>query len=446
MASWLNQGPLSTHNYKREFIENATVATDGSGGPRWIPKHVRKAASAVSFVSFDSKEQGEATCRDVAILMAALPGKQTVPRAELWAATMAVDSAQDSSHHELIIQSDSSYVVRGAESASRFRMEQGGNGDLWEEFHKQKQQRCLIAKVKAHNEFGVLSGQAEVKSYVANSVADAAADAMAEHTGNTLEAQTIDKVEAWLYQIAMRIAILECEAREALPEKVVFSKRRVVAEPLPVCVRLEQLREAIQAKGHIVIEQNGKTRCRRCKRIKCNWKVAEWANTHCVNQVETLNGSAPRSKWTTAECTEVTEEVTGSREQRARESAKIRKDIRDLAAQDKSNQKKAGNELLEEIQAGNALPTLTKCEVPFAIHPSHGRVIYVGGYASCPKCGKVASRDTVGNGLKEVCRNWCPRGSVSRIKRMRNGGHPHSGSMWPTGEAAPKPYIVGPHE
>ena len=79
----------------------------------------------------------------------------------------------------IITFSDSSYFVQGAMKDDRDRLHQGGNGDLWEEYDKERNGKSLPKKIKAHAEEKVLCGEANVDEYILNMLADAAADAHA---------------------------------------------------------------------------------------------------------------------------------------------------------------------------------------------------------------------------------------------------------------------------
>ena len=55
--------------------------SDGSGGPSHVPKMV---SQGVATFEFDTKGPGDFNISDVHFLGGQVPGKQSVPRAELW--------------------------------------------------------------------------------------------------------------------------------------------------------------------------------------------------------------------------------------------------------------------------------------------------------------------------------------------------------------------------
>ena len=64
-----------------------------------------------------SNEPGGLKAHDVGISTSGTPGKQTVPRAELWAAIMAAQAAAYEQHISLHI--DAAYVVKGLQHVHR---------------------------------------------------------------------------------------------------------------------------------------------------------------------------------------------------------------------------------------------------------------------------------------------------------------------------------------
>ena len=65
-------------NFDSLFGTTEEVGTDGSGGPQWVPKEIKKVAAAVSVVDM-SKHEGHITVNAAALLTSGIPGKQTVP-------------------------------------------------------------------------------------------------------------------------------------------------------------------------------------------------------------------------------------------------------------------------------------------------------------------------------------------------------------------------------
>ena len=129
--------------------------------------------------------------------------------------------------------SDSQYFVQGTARETLQHRREGNNGDLWEAWEKllkNSQRQVTPQKVKAHAEKLALTGGMDDLEYVANSIADAAADAFAEKITNPLHAQEVEKYAAFAYLVCMRLAVLEKEARDMRP-KTAWVPRE--APPLP---------------------------------------------------------------------------------------------------------------------------------------------------------------------------------------------------------------------
>ena len=97
-----------------------------------------------------SNEPGGLKVHDVGISTSGTPGKQTVPRAELWAAIMAAQAAAYEQHISLHI--DAAYVVKGLQHVHRQEaLRCNANGELWDiliELIEAKKLKVTTVKVK----------------------------------------------------------------------------------------------------------------------------------------------------------------------------------------------------------------------------------------------------------------------------------------------------------
>ena len=91
-------------------VQEARAAfTDGSGGPRWTPATRPVAGAGVAVLVGDAAAGGSRVGK-VAFASAPVPGRQTAPRAEAWAAAEVVRAASGA---PVVIRADASYVVNG---------------------------------------------------------------------------------------------------------------------------------------------------------------------------------------------------------------------------------------------------------------------------------------------------------------------------------------------
>ena len=83
--------------------------------------------------------------------MAEVPDEQTVPRAELLAAILAIAKSEPDSPLKIVV--DAAYLIKGA--ARQKKMTQGNNGDLWELFFaviEDREAEVKVWKIKSHTE------------------------------------------------------------------------------------------------------------------------------------------------------------------------------------------------------------------------------------------------------------------------------------------------------
>ncbi len=201
-----------THGFADAFAESKTVYTDGSGGPRHAPKEAPTAGSGLASIVW-GHDHGRPVAKHVHFAHAAVPGGQTVPRGELWAACAAARVAP--SMIGARIMADATYIVDTLKDPERLgKARAKANGDLWAEYLegvKEAGADLNAVKVKAHMEpKELLNGKANLEHFMGNHVADAAAGAAAEMALEANAQATI--VERWnqrAFLIARRLAAIE---------------------------------------------------------------------------------------------------------------------------------------------------------------------------------------------------------------------------------------------
>ena len=60
------------------------IVSDAAGGEASIPQALRKVGAGFATATASLSEEGKVSISNLAIGLAALPGAQTVPRAEVW--------------------------------------------------------------------------------------------------------------------------------------------------------------------------------------------------------------------------------------------------------------------------------------------------------------------------------------------------------------------------
>ena len=123
--------------------------SDGSGGPAAVPKIVSQVAFGVATFEFHIKGPDDYNISNIHFLGGQVPGKQSVPRADLWGAIQTLCRADPEVDIDLGI--DAAYVTNGVTNCTKLIA--GSNGDLWSIMYVIMQYRTgttNIFKVKSH--------------------------------------------------------------------------------------------------------------------------------------------------------------------------------------------------------------------------------------------------------------------------------------------------------
>ena len=80
---------FKTDNFEQLMSTSHMSATDGSGGPEWVPRDIRKVGAAAATIKMHENEGEPIKVLDIAFVASEVPGEQTVPRAELFGDIMA---------------------------------------------------------------------------------------------------------------------------------------------------------------------------------------------------------------------------------------------------------------------------------------------------------------------------------------------------------------------
>ena len=97
---------------------NVLVASDGTGGSRDTPKSLRKVAFGAATFALDALSGSSFEAQRIGFLGGQVPGRQTVPGAELWSATQALGRVDEKTNSQFTI--DATYVTKGATHRGRF--------------------------------------------------------------------------------------------------------------------------------------------------------------------------------------------------------------------------------------------------------------------------------------------------------------------------------------
>ena len=435
---------MQTANLDEVAKRVEVIGTDGSGGLAYLTKEARKMGCAVVQVDGETSGNGKIQVKDLSIQIAELPGKQTVPRAELWAAILANRLGKTLERGCSVTHSDSLYTVRGANRECKSTLMEGSNGDLWRIQQGEQDNSQRLEKVKAHNEAGVLNGNANPYLFLVNALADASAEVSAWMNLNTLHEQELSKWESIQYCVALRLAIIEAEVWEYTPKRVLIEAEDVPLPEVPsVDEEIRKLHSQIRARGHILAVKNKFIVCQLCRRRRAPANYRQWADLDCVtkgaSQIVAECDAKICNEGSTPTAQPEMKLVTLAEKRKIMEQRKsaVRNNRLCRAANEAQAMRAERSVVMQRIVT--ALPS-EPVPVPFQVHKSHDCVT-CGGYAACMKCGASASCAMRGNALGKECRGIRPKGGTAhRLERLLWGKHPRTGmNQWPDGSTEPRP-------
>ena len=206
-------------DFTKVLQATGVCGVDGSGGTNSSFTRGRSVGAGVGAVLLRDHGDAEDAIIEEAWLASKVPGRQTVPRAEIWVVLMVLLEWDGS--HDLQIITDASYTVQGMDALSRRKNGRGPNRDIWRLIYaaldaKQGSGVLIITKVKSHID-GV---QAYCRGtpyghILVNELADFAAERYADHAGNgKADKNVYYKNVALLDAVCKRIAIIEATLRE----------------------------------------------------------------------------------------------------------------------------------------------------------------------------------------------------------------------------------------
>lgn len=115
-----------------------TIGTDGSGGAQSVPKELRRVGAGIAGVDMDQSDPRPFPCRSLAVIMSQTPGRQTAPRAEVWALARTCEATNTWTIEETAI--DAKYVINGlASPEATGKMQAGTNDDVWKDLLRAKE-------------------------------------------------------------------------------------------------------------------------------------------------------------------------------------------------------------------------------------------------------------------------------------------------------------------
>ena len=285
---------------KGEFNEilhrTGEAGTDGGGGSDREPTTMI-ACSGTAVVDPDTSE--------IAFSYSKVPGRQSVPRAELWGLLHVLRRMQTGRSYTVYI--DAAYVIRGLGDRSSLYAA-GTNGDLWVLVFAELSRLEAVAngglnfvKVKSH-----VKSDDEWRKYdmtqrglILNELADRAVEAGSERFARSMDAIRADADNFHMAQrVAKRIATIEASIWRLNDSSVKYPGKDFKKLQVSQAERIKRkLSVAIQTtsggEGHSKYVQNGWTRCRDCTARAKVGNQSYWINKTCTKLVKRIRLNPP---------------------------------------------------------------------------------------------------------------------------------------------------------
>ena len=254
--------------------------TDGSGGRKHSCKPLQRVgAGGAAF----AEQHGHLV--SFGLILADVPGKQSVPRAETWAGSVALRACPSNVTKWWC---DASYTTSGTSTADAVDARtKSANGDVWCALRQAMQCKGLEAatKVKAHRTLAEVDGvHFTFDMYFGNALADIAADlAAGRWQENVPVIRQAEQDFGIAVLINLRLAVVEGHvwahtASQRVP--------RPLFEPIPAAIdtasALSTARATVDSAGHKLYNLKGNVACARCQKVRGKGKAHLWATLRCI--------------------------------------------------------------------------------------------------------------------------------------------------------------------
>ncbi len=214
-VEYLSAKVWASSNFDQVLAQTGRAYSDGSGGPKDVPRNVSQVSFGAACFDFLLDGPHDFVVSNLEVIGGLVPGKQTVPRAELWGGIQVL--VRLPSNVEAFLGLDASCVTKGART--RGKLIQGTNGDLWSILYRLIDTRIAptnVFKVKSHlDEEGptaVTSGRINMLDLTGKSLADA----VAEKVGKMLKPDhniiaSANRADISGFLVAKRLAIIQAD-------------------------------------------------------------------------------------------------------------------------------------------------------------------------------------------------------------------------------------------
>ena len=284
---YLNAKTWESANFKKALDRAGSAHSDGSGGSKDIPRNISKVAFGA--VSFDIQpDENRGFClRELACIGGEVPGKQTVPRAELWGAIQTSIRADPAIDLEIGI--DAAYVTNGINK--RNALLKGTNGDLWSilfDIIDLRQGSTTLIKVKSHlDEKGaeaILNSMIRFDHLVGNTLADKVAGAAARRAQpSASDTSKATRSYTTAFCVAKRLAIIQADIWRARQEEgeIYDLDFKVAAQEVNQQRMTTEVFNQFAQAGHRLVKTSKGHKCNRCCKSRQTKQFGYWKEHAC---------------------------------------------------------------------------------------------------------------------------------------------------------------------
>ena len=249
------------------------------------PQTLRQVAFGVATFGKHISNDTSFTLQQTGYLGGQVPGKQTVPRVELWGAIQILSRVDGKTNIQIPI--DAKHVTRGI--AQRGDLVQGPNGDFWSILFQLIDERSGFIKVKSHLEDAGPSVIKQNKIAFHHMLANSLAGVVAEEAAKRLLPDwNLERKSKWTERVGVGVA-----KRLALVQADIWGKRSEAGDiyeldPLVVeeatCTRtaFSTLVDDLAHQGHLLVRHNKGLRCKVCNMYRAYKQFRFWSSHPCV--------------------------------------------------------------------------------------------------------------------------------------------------------------------
>ena len=432
--------------------EGCCLYTDGSGGGSVPFPCLQRAGSGAVWFGLTQEGRADLSVAGLASMgavAAAVPGKQTVPRAEVWAGVAAAElEAAGRGRNMLRWTVDARYVQTGSSAIALATCKQRSlngkdfgarpNNDLWQEIEASISSGRLPAAswMKSHQTLEeVAAGTLAIEDYFGNALADSLAGIAAEVSQEPgLVLREAEKQATLSFFVCMRIAIIERAVKTFKEETDLNYIMKGKVKQITKARAAKEAEWKLEDSGHVVTGHGAKfLRCSGCGNIRPLGDLAWWSTNSCSGfgrileeepgpteeaELEPFVGKLPEFL-ALKKKRKVLNDATSSRNSRR----KVEATGRLIAA-------KLGEASSATWQGGElAGPQPVWC---WKLDTSH-KLFFGGGGVFCGTCGACNSRARAGK-LHKPCSCKLVEGSAWRLHGLMQG-RCSAWKSWPDGRS-----------